>query len=173
MTDSRIMTMTDEAIIAIARPLAIAFAKWAYSRDPNDRREVFRLATELCAVTDREEPSRQLRNQVSDALEVMRERLPNRRGSETFYFESMDMQFTATFSRYPDARIAELFIDNHKAGSGVGTLVRDLAIAFSFAVQHGADAEAIRQALCRDSQGQPLGPLGAALDVLANGGANR
>jgi hypothetical protein len=45
-------------------------------------------------------------------------------------------------------------------------LVRDLAIAFSFAVQHGADAEAIRCALCRDSQGQPLGPLGATLDLL-------
>jgi hypothetical protein len=79
----------------------------------------------------------------------------------------MDMHFTASVSHYPDSRIAELFIDNHKAGSGVGTLVRDLAIVFSFAVQHGADAEAIRRALCRDSQGRPLGPLGAALDLLA------
>jgi hypothetical protein len=166
MTDSRIMTITDEAIVAIARPLAIAFAKWAHSRDPNDRREVFRIATELCTVIDREDPTCQLRSQVSDALEAMRERLPNRRKSETFDFESMGMQFTASFSRYSDARIAELFIDNHKAGSSVGTLVRDLAIAFSFAVQHGASAEAIRQALCRDEKGQPLGPLGAALDLL-------
>jgi hypothetical protein len=100
----------------------------------------------------------------------MRELLPNRRGHELFEFESMSLCFTASVSRYPDGRIGELFIDNHKAGSGVGTLVRDLAIVFSFAVQHGADAETIRHALCRDSQGRPLGPLGAALDLLASGG---
>ena len=98
---------------------------------------------------------------------MMRERLPHRRSSQLFDFESMGMRFTASVSHYPDSRIAELFIDNHKAGSGVGTLVRDLAITFSFAVQHGADVDAIRRALCRDSQGRPLGPLGVVLDLLA------
>jgi hypothetical protein len=78
----------------------------------------------------------------------------------------MNLRFTASVSRYPDSQIAELFLDNHKAGSAVGTLVRDLAIVFSFAVQHGAEAEAIRRALCRDSQGNPSSPLGAALDLL-------
>jgi hypothetical protein len=78
----------------------------------------------------------------------------------------MDMKFTASVSRYADGRIAELFCDNHKAGSAIGTLVRDLAITFSFAVQHGADPEAIRSALSRDSQGNPLGPLGAVLDLI-------
>jgi ribonucleoside-diphosphate reductase alpha chain len=77
------------------------------------------------------------------------------------------LKFTAGVSRYPDGRIAELFLDNHKAGSSIGTLVRDLAITFSFAVQHGADPEAIRRALCRDSQGRALGPLGAVLDLIA------
>jgi len=100
-----------------------------------------------------------------------RQRLANRRASLLFDFESMDMRFTASVSRYPDSRIAELFIDNHKAGSGIGTLVRDLAIVFSFAVQHGASAEDIRRSLCRDSNGKPLGPLAAALDLLANGEA--
>lgn len=96
-----------------------------------------------------------------------RQRLSDRRNSEIFDFTSMSMRFTASVSRYPDGRIAELFIDNHKAGSAVGTLVRDLAIIFSFAAQHGADVESIRRALCRDSQGRPLGPLGVALDLLA------
>jgi hypothetical protein len=99
-----------------------------------------------------------------------RERLPNKRVSEFINFESMGMRFTASISRYPDSRIAELFIDNHKAGSGVGTLVRDLAIVFSFAVQHGADAEAIRRALCRDGQGNALGPLATVLDLLTERG---
>ncbi len=96
-----------------------------------------------------------------------RQRLPNRRASEVLDFESMSMRFTASVSRYADGRLAELFIDNHKAGSTIGTLVRDAAIIFSFAVQHGADSEAIRRALCRDSQGRALGPLGTILDLLA------
>jgi hypothetical protein len=94
----------------------------------------------------------------------MRQRLPNRKALELFDFTSMDMQFTASVSLYEDGRLAELFPDNHKAGSAIGTLVRDSAIALSFALQHGADLQAIRIALCRDSQGRALGPLGAALD---------
>ena len=96
-----------------------------------------------------------------------RERPPDRRPSELFDFESIGLRFTAGVSLLPDGRIGELFIDNHKAGSAIGTLVRDAAIIFSFAVQHGADPEAIRRALCRDSQGGALGPIGEALDVIA------
>jgi hypothetical protein len=85
----------------------------------------------------------------------------------SFDFQSMGIGFTASVSRFPDGRLAEVSMDNHKAGSAVGTLVRDSAIILSFALQHGADPEAIRRALCRDSQGRPLGPLGVALDKLA------
>ena len=96
-----------------------------------------------------------------------RQLLPNRRASELFDFEAMGLRFTASISRYPDGRIAELFLDNHKAGSAIGTLARDSAIIFSFAVQHGADPEAIRRALCRDSAGHAFGPIGQALDIIA------
>src|SRR6516164_4263750 len=98
-----------------------------------------------------------------------RERLPNRRSSETFSFELNGLRFTATVSRFPDGRISELFLDNHKAGSAIGTLVRDAAIIFSFAVQHGADADAIRRALGRDSNGHALGPIAEALDRIIAG----
>ena len=94
----------------------------------------------------------------------MRERLAHRRASLRFDFRSINMPFTASISHYPDGRISELFCDNHKAGSAIGTLVRDSAILLSFALQHGADIEAIRRALCRDSQGRALGPIGEALD---------
>jgi hypothetical protein len=99
-----------------------------------------------------------------------RNRLPNRRRSELFDFESMGMRFTASVSRYANDQIGECFIDNHKAGNAIGTLVRDSAIILSFALQHGADLEAIRKALCRDSQGRPLGPLAKALDIIAGEG---
>jgi hypothetical protein len=100
-------------------------------------------------------------------MTAARERLPNRRPSELFDLEAMGLRFTASISRYPDGRVSELFCDNHKAGSSIGTLVRDSAIIFSFAVQHGADPEAIRRALCRDSSGRALGPIGEALDIIA------
>jgi hypothetical protein len=43
---------------------------------------------------------------------------------------------------------------------------RDAAITFSIAVQHGADPEAVRRALCRDSNGNANGPPGTALDLI-------
>jgi hypothetical protein len=98
-----------------------------------------------------------------------RERLADRRSSEIFSFEMQGHRFTGSFSRFPDGRLAELFLTNFKCGSQIGTLVHDAAIILSFALQHGADVEAIRQALCRDGDGKALGPLGQALDLLAEG----
>ena len=68
--------------------------------------------------------------------------------------------------RFPDGSIAELFLSNRKSNSAADTAARDAAITFSIAVQHGADAEAIRRALTRDSPGRALGPLGTALDCM-------
>jgi hypothetical protein len=69
-------------------------------------------------------------------------------------------------SRFDDGRIGELFLNNHKRGNQSDTIARDSAIVLSFPVQHGADINVIRKALCRDNQGRALGPLGVALDIL-------
>jgi hypothetical protein len=99
--------------------------------------------------------------------QLKRERLPNRRLSETFDFEYAGLAYTATASWFGDGRLAELFLNNHKAGSQADTSAKDAAITLSLALQHGADIETIRKALCRDSHGRASGPLGAALDLLA------
>src|SRR5215468_340772 len=96
----------------------------------------------------------------------MRERLPDRRFNATFDFEIAGLRYTATVGYYPNGHVGELFLNNHKSNSTADTNARDAAIAFSFAVQHGADPHAIRRALCRDSHGRASGPLGAALDLL-------
>lgn len=96
-----------------------------------------------------------------------RERLPDRRASETFELEAGGLRYTATVSRFANGRIGELFLSNHKSNSQSDCNARDAAITFSIAVQHGADPEVIRRALCRDSRGQASGPLGVALDLLA------
>jgi hypothetical protein len=98
---------------------------------------------------------------------MRRERLPDRRSSEIFSFEAHGHRFTGSFSRFPDGRLAELFLTNFKCGSQIGILVHDSAIILSFALQCGADVEAIRRALCRDNEGRSLGPVGQALDLLA------
>jgi hypothetical protein len=97
---------------------------------------------------------------------MTRQRLPNRRAHELFDFESIGMRFTGSVSRDAEGRMLELFCDNHKAGSSIGTLVRDAAIILSFALQHSADIDAISRALCRDGQGRAMGPIGAALDII-------
>ena len=96
-----------------------------------------------------------------------RERLPDRRPAETFELVAGGLKYVFTVGRFADGRIGELFLGNHKSNSAADTSARDAAITFSIAIQHGADPETIRKALCRDSHGRPSGPLGAALDLLA------
>ena len=99
-------------------------------------------------------------------MTASRQRLPNRRASESFTFELNGLRFTATVSRFDDGRVGELFLNNHKFGNQSDTNARDAAILLSFALQYGADIETIRRALCRDSQGRALGPIAQALDLL-------
>ena len=94
-----------------------------------------------------------------------RERLPNRRYVETFDLTVAGLPYTCSVGRFADGRLAEVFLSNHKSNSAADTAARDAAV--SFAVQHGADPEAIRKALCRDGRGRASGPLGRALDQLA------
>jgi hypothetical protein len=101
-----------------------------------------------------------------------RARLPNRRLSETFELEVSGLKYTCTISRRADGALAELFLSNHKTNSAADTSARDAAITFSIAIQHGADPEVIRKALCRDSQGRASGPLAEALDILMTQGAH-
>ena len=96
-----------------------------------------------------------------------RERLPDRRSSESFNFECAGLRYVATISRYRDGRLAKIFLSNHKSGSAADTNARDAAITASIALQHGAALATIRKALCRDSRGNASGPLGVALDLLA------
>jgi hypothetical protein len=103
-------------------------------------------------------------------VSVKRERLPNRRQSQTFDFEFAGLRYTCTVGRFRDGRVAEIFLGNHKTNSSADTNARDSAIVASLALQYGADIETIRRALCRDSHGGASGPLGVALDRLADDG---
>ena len=93
--------------------------------------------------------------------------LHNRRASETFGLQCAGLAYTCTISRFADGQLAEVFLSNHKGGSHAHTAVRDAAIACSLALQHGADVETLREAVCRDAPSNASGPLGVALDMVA------
>jgi ribonucleoside-diphosphate reductase alpha chain len=101
---------------------------------------------------------------------VSRNRLPDRRPAETFSFAIAGLHYVATIGRHADGRVAEVFLNNHRVNSAADVNARDAAIAASFALQHGADFEALRHALTRDSHGHAAGPLAAALDIVADMG---
>src|SRR5262249_14534248 len=96
-----------------------------------------------------------------------RERLAHRRASVTLELELGGLRYTATVSRFPDGRIAEIFFQNHKPGSQADANARDSAVAASLALQFGCPLEVLRHALLRDAQGRASTPLGAAIDAIA------
>jgi hypothetical protein len=99
-----------------------------------------------------------------------RERLPNRRASTTFELEVHGLRYVASFSRFDDGRVAEVFLQNHKPSSQSDANARDSAIAASLALQYGCPLETLRKALLRDSQSNASTPLGVAFDAIAAGG---
>jgi ribonucleoside-diphosphate reductase alpha chain len=100
-----------------------------------------------------------------------RTRLPNRRACEHFGFQCNGLSYVASVGRFQDGRLAEIFIANSKAGSQSDSGAKDAAVVASIALQHGVPLDVIRHALLRDARGIASSPLGAALDLVADGGA--
>ena len=71
-------------------------------------------------------------------------------------------------SRFADGSIGEVFLNNHKVNSQADVSARDAAVVASIALQYGAPVDVIRRALMRNADGTASGPLGAALDLIAN-----
>jgi ribonucleoside-diphosphate reductase alpha chain len=98
-----------------------------------------------------------------------RERLANRRPHAVVDFHHGGFAFTAGIGRFDDGRIAEVFLMAAKSGTVVEAWARDAAIVASICFQHGIAPATIRHALSRDAGGVAASPLGALLDILAEG----
>jgi hypothetical protein len=96
-----------------------------------------------------------------------RRRLPNKRKSETFSFEIAGLRYTATFSRFDDNSVGEIFLSNTKPSSQSDSNARDSAVAATLALQFGCPLQSLRRAVLRDANGKASTPLGAALDIIA------
>jgi ribonucleoside-diphosphate reductase alpha chain len=94
----------------------------------------------------------------------MRTRLPNRRPHQIAEIEHAGFKFIVGAGRFSDGRLGEVFIDAHKGGTAIDTLLRDSAILMSLALQAGIDATTIRAGLA------PKGPIAVVLDAIEGGG---
>jgi hypothetical protein len=99
-------------------------------------------------------------------VKAMRERLSNRRISTNFDFELCGLRYTCSYSRFPDGRPAEIFLQNHKPGSQSDANARESAIAASLALQYGTPLEVLRKAILRNADDSASTPLGKALDII-------
>lgn len=95
-----------------------------------------------------------------------RERLSNRRATYTEAFTCMGMTYQGSVGFYDDGRVGEVFLNCGKTGTLSDILMKDMAVCFSIAVQHGADWREIKKALCHDDHGNAEGPLGKFLEML-------
>jgi ribonucleoside-diphosphate reductase alpha chain len=93
--------------------------------------------------------------------------LPSRRQCETIRFEHGGTRYFGTVGYYDDWRPGELFIDGDVVGSGLQSVNRDLAIATSLALQHGASVDVLRGAFTRLDDGEPTTAVAALLDIMA------
>lgn len=97
-----------------------------------------------------------------------RERLPDRRYSETLTFVHDGQKYHGSVSWFVDSdRVAEIFLIASKPGSVMEAIARDSAVSASLALQYGVPAQALQTAVTRDDNGNAAGPLGQLLDLIA------
>ncbi|QFR34705.1 hypothetical protein [Ancylobacter sp. TS-1] len=96
-----------------------------------------------------------------------RNNLPARRAAETLAFTHRGIGYTASVGFYEDGRIGESFLDGVKAGTDAQINAKDGAVILSIALQYGVPLTVLRHAVARNDGGDPQGPIGALLDLMA------
>ena len=97
-----------------------------------------------------------------------RERLPDRRPSETADLEYEGTRYAVTIGFFLDGRPGEAFTGNAKVGSGVEAVLDDAAILISLLLQHGVEPAALANTMGRLGDGTaPASVIGAICDLLA------
>jgi hypothetical protein len=94
-----------------------------------------------------------------------RQRLRNRRRSERFELELNGLRHVASFSRFNDGRVAEIFLQNHKPASQSDANARDTAIAAS--CNTDVRLRCCGDRCCATPRAAASTPLGVALGIIA------
>lgn len=97
---------------------------------------------------------------------MTRERLNNRRETDTLIIGYKGQNYTASVSYFENGRVAEAFIQCGKPGSELEAVARDTAVILSLALQFGCPLNVLREAITRNDDGVAAGPIGALLDLI-------
>jgi hypothetical protein len=95
--------------------------------------------------------------------------LPQRRPHVVVPFEFDGQRFVGGIGTVSagDRTVREIWINTHKRHSTLDAMVSGYAVAVSIALQHGATVAGIAAGLMRNTDGSPLCPVGAFLDIIA------
>jgi len=104
---------------------------------------------------------------------MSRERLPNRRPSETFTLELHGLHYIASFSCFDDGRVAEFFLQSQKPASQKRIRIPGTVRSASLPLQYGCPLDLLRRTLLRDEQGRASTPLGHCARVIVGSEATR
>jgi ribonucleoside-diphosphate reductase alpha chain len=97
----------------------------------------------------------------------MRRRLTDRRPHEAVQTEFRGAPYSIGVGRFEDGSLAEIFIDCQAKGlTPLSDDAKDAAVALSIALQYGAPAHVIREAVTRTADGSATGIIGHVLDLL-------
>jgi len=99
---------------------------------------------------------------------VSRERLPNRRQSETVDLHYGGRRYHLGIGEYPDGEPGETFVRGAKPGSDTDLLCDDIGVLISRLLQYGDDPASLASGMGRLGDGTTAASLvGAVVDVLA------
>ena len=98
-------------------------------------------------------------------MTASRQRLPQRRFSQTIDIVFRNQPITMTAEFYPDGELGEVFIEVSKSGADIAHIVHDAAVVISLAIQHGVTIETLHHAVGRNGS-EPSSIVGAIIDVL-------
>ena len=96
-----------------------------------------------------------------------RERLPDRRQSETVDLWHGRRRYHLAIGEYPDGRPAEVFLHGAKPGSDTDLLCDDIGVLMSRLLQHGDDPASLAAGIGRLGNGEPSSIVGLIADILA------
>lgn len=96
----------------------------------------------------------------------MRERLPNRRESQTIRVDSpfsSSVHYIVSVGLTNEKQPREVFISSNKVASGMAIAGIEIATLVSIALQHGASLKELHDAMPKNDKGDPEGLGGTVL----------
>lgn len=97
---------------------------------------------------------------------MTRQHLPARRPAENVDVRFQGMDVSVSFGWSDDWRITEVFASTRKVGTTVDTMVRDIAVLLSIALQYGASPTVLERSLTMTEEGDPEGFAGLIVQMI-------